>query len=341
MIFSRTFGAVIIAVMLIIPSVIARRWERDLKWCRSGAQLYEGDFNGDGKTDLLCHRTTDGYKWIAFADSNGQFTGTSWEQGIGWCWHNNAQLHIGDFNGDGKDDMLCHDTSSGYKWIAFANSQGNFAGRTSWEAGIGWCRHAGAELHIGDFNGDGKDDMLCHDTSTGYKWIAFANSQGNFAGRTSWEAGIGWCRHASAELHIGDFNGDGKDDMLCHDTSTGYKWIAYANRQGNFADRTGWEEGIGWCLHSGSSLHIGDFNGDGKDDMLCHDTNGYKWVALANCQNNFSDRTTWQAGLGWCYHGGAVFFLGDYDGDSKTDMLCHDSNTGKKWIIYAELTIFQ
>ena len=32
---------------------------------------------------------------------------------------------------------------------------------------------------------------------------------------------------------------------------------------------------MGWCNHNGASLYIGGFNGDSRDDMLCHDTRGY------------------------------------------------------------------
>jgi hypothetical protein len=48
-------------------------------------------------------------------------------------------------------------------------------GSTDWERNMGWCYHDGAQLHIGGFNGDGKDDLLCHETNTGYKWIAYSD----------------------------------------------------------------------------------------------------------------------------------------------------------------------
>ena len=48
-------------------------------------------------------------------------------------------------------------------------------GRTDWERNMGWCHHSGAQLRLGDFNGDGRDDMLCHDTTNGYKWIAYSD----------------------------------------------------------------------------------------------------------------------------------------------------------------------
>jgi hypothetical protein len=48
-------------------------------------------------------------------------------------------------------------------------------GSTDWERNMGWCYHDGAEFHIGDFNGDRKDDLLCHDINNGYKWIAYSD----------------------------------------------------------------------------------------------------------------------------------------------------------------------
>jgi hypothetical protein len=102
-------------------------------------------------------------------------------------------------------------------------------GQTDWERNMGWCNHSGAQLHIGDFNGDGRDDLLCHDTNTGHKWIAYSKNGANRFTGTDWERNMRWCNHSGAQLHIGKFNGDGRDDLLCHDTNTGYKWIAYSD----------------------------------------------------------------------------------------------------------------
>ena len=43
----------------------------------------------------------------------------------------NHELHIGDFNGDCHDDLLCHNSNSGHIWIAEADRRGIFNG-TSW-----------------------------------------------------------------------------------------------------------------------------------------------------------------------------------------------------------------
>ncbi|KAJ8041164.1 hypothetical protein HOLleu_11902 [Holothuria leucospilota] len=314
------------------------RREQNLGFCTGDSKLFLGDFNGDGKTDLLCHRPRDGYKWIAFYKVNGEFTGTSWEKGMRWCNDSRAEIHIGDFNGDGRSDLLCHNTGTGYKQVALANSNGDFSDGTSWQMSLAWCYHGGSELHIGDFNGDGRDDMLCHDDA-GYKWIAYARSTGSFS-RNNWQTRLGWCNQIRSQLFVGDFNGDSKSDLLCHNC-TGYKWIAYANSAGNFHDGTGWEQSMGWCWRPGEELYIGDFNGDGKDDLMCHDSEtGYKWVALANYQNNFNNGTSWEAGLAWCHHSSAELHVGDFNGDRKSDMLCHDTSSGKKWILNISSGIF-
>jgi len=252
---------------------------------------------------------------------------------MGWCTHRGSELHIGDFNGDGRSDMLCHD-NSGRKWIAYANADGNFDAGTGWYKGMGWCNHRGAKLLVADFNGDGKDDMMCHDTRNGYKWISFANRVGAFDG-TSWERGMGWCRHAGAELHLGDFNGDRRTDMLCHDTK-GRKWIAFASRDGTFTG-TSWWSNMRWCNHGGSKLLVADFNGDDRDDMLCYDSQGRKWIAKANRKGNFRDGTTWERAMTWCSGFSTQLFVGDFDGDNHSDMLCHDTGNGYKKILYATL----
>ncbi|XP_033111126.1 uncharacterized protein LOC117112167, partial [Anneissia japonica] len=249
-------------------------WDYSMGWCyHTGAQLFLGDFNGDGRTDLLCHDTT-GYKWVALASTSGTFSSTSWEAGLGWCWHSGAQLFIDDFNADNRSDMLCHD-GSGYKWISYANQDGSFPG-TSWERAMGWCIHSGSQLFTGDFNGDRRADLLCHD-STGYKWVALASSSGTFTS-TSWESALGWCYHNTAKLYIADFNKDKRADMLCSD-GNGYKWVAFSTPAGAFTG-TSWEKNMGWCT-TGSQLLVADVNGDGGYDLLCHrPSDGYKWVAL-------------------------------------------------------------
>jgi hypothetical protein len=291
-----------------------------------------GDYNGDGRDDLLCHDTTTGYKWIDYADAAGQFTGTNWERNSIWCNHDTGRLFKGDFNGDGRQDFLCHDVATGYKWIDYANAAGQFLG-TDWQRNAFWCNHESARLHIADFNGDGRDDLLCHDVSTGYKWIDYADAAGQFWG-TDWQRNAIWCNHSTGQFFTGDFNGDGRSDWLCHDTASGYKWIDYADAAGQFWG-TNWERNATWCNHDSAEFFLGDFNGDGRDDFLCHDGNGNKWIDYADAAGQFWG-TNWSRASGWCNHNSGRLQVGDLNGDGRDDFLCHDTTSGVKWADYAD-----
>jgi hypothetical protein len=247
---------------------------------------------------------------------------------------NDYQPGLNDYQGDGRDDLLCRDGADGTKWVDFADGSGRLNG-TDWQGAPGWCSHANTRLVVGDFNGDNgprPDDLLCHDPTSGFLWIDYA-SGGTFGG-TNWQRDARFCNHEAARLLVGDFNGDGSDDLLCHDHTSGYKWIDYAS--GGQFNGTNWERNGLWCNHDTGRLFIGDFNADGRDDLLCHDHDtGMKWVDFANASGQFLG-TDFQGGGSFCSHDQGRLFVGDFNGDNRDDLLCHDVTTGTKWIDYAD-----
>ena len=307
-------------------------WEYDAQWCNQPShRLHIGDFNGDGQGDWLCHDVTTGYEWIDFADFSGLFMGTDWERDAAWCNQASGRVYKGDFNGDSRTDLLCHDADTGYMWIDYSDTTGPLLG-ADWDRDAEWCNHDGAQLHVGDFNGDGRDDLLCHDTLTGHKWLDYASASGHFLG-TDWDRDAEWCNEATSELRVGDFNGDGHVDWLCRDTLTGYMWIDYASLAGRFMG-TNWERDAQWCFEAGVKLYLGDFSGDGRVDMLCHDsTTGYKRTDYANVTGRFYG-TNWEKDALWCFQVSGEIHTGDFDGNGETDLLCHDTVSGYKWITY-------
>lgn len=291
------------------------------------------DFDGDGRDDLLCHDVNDGYKWIDYADASGRFGRTDWTRAAYWCRLDGGELFKGDFNGDGRTDMLCHYNNDGHVFIDYADAEGAFHG-TDYEFDDGWCSDESQRVLVGDFNGDGRDDLLCHDIDSGRKWIDYASVSGQLRG-TDWTSAAGWCMVDSQRLFVGDFNGDGRSDLMCHDIQTGHKWIDYADSSGRF-DGSDWSRTVHWCEHTWQSMYVGDFNGDGRDDLLCHGINeGQIWVDYADSSGRFLG-TDWNRTAGFCSDNGSRLSVGNFDGARGDDLLCHSVTTGLKSIDYAD-----
>jgi hypothetical protein len=287
-------------------------------WCsESGEELFVGDFNADGRDDLLCRvrggSTNAGRKQIDFADANGHFDDTDFDTldypsaTQNWCTNSGESIFVGDFNGDGKDDLMCRVaagyTNAGRKRVDYANSNGTFFG-TEWDTlGNGsveqsWCTASGESVRVGDFSGDGKDDLLCH-IALGYinggrRRVDFAGSGTTLFTGTDWSSADSqsavpsWCATTGDVLNIGDVNDDGKEDLLCTNKAYGGLRVDHANGSGTFFGTNGQAHQETWCTDSDENVHVGDFDGDGHTDTLCHDdTTGYRAIRYANSGGDY------------------------------------------------------
>ena len=255
-------------------------------WC-DPAHLKYGDFNGDGRTDMICNGD-DGRHIVAFSSGDGNFTSSGWWPPV-WC--DPAHLDFGDFNGDGKADMICN-SDVGWHSLAFSNGDGNFtAAPSAWPSTGAWCD----PLHVkyGDFNGDGKTDMLCN-SETGWHLVAFSNGDGTFASPSGiWPSTGAWCD--PAHMRYGDFNGDGRTDMICN-SDAGWHLTAFSNGDGTFFSApSSWPSSGAWC--DPGHLDFGDFDGDGRTDMICNNpADGRHLIALGDGAPNLVSSIT--TGLG-------------------------------------------
>lgn len=272
-------------------------WSRSTAWCTHDVgRLYKGDFNGDGRGDLLCHDLANGNKWVDYADSNGGFDGTNWYRATTWCSAGEGRLYIGDFNGDNRDDLLCQESDTGKKYIDYADASGQFNGN-DWSHNSTFCTEPTSRLFVGDFNGDGRSDLLCQTRASGTIQIDYADGSGRF-GSSDWSMTSTFCKTTSSEMFIGDFNGDGRSDLLCHYGDPGIA-IDYADASGRFA-RTEWARSVPFCSENADRLYVGDVNGDRRDDLVCHDVRtGNKRLDYADSAGKFNG-VDWQATAPWC-----------------------------------------
>lgn len=197
-------------------------------WCDD--EIFVGDFNGDGYDDLYCRDATN----LRYVDFNSQnfdrpFIGPSWQTQNGWCGL--GEQLVGDFNGDDRDDLLCFISGKGM-YIKYASINGTFD-ESHISRATDWC--GDGKLYIGNFDGDNIDDLFCWGTNSMY--IDYGNNVVFPFEGTNWQnINTKWCREKTTELTIGDVNGDGKDDLVCYNTSTGQIYIDSAREKYNTFD---------------------------------------------------------------------------------------------------------
>jgi hypothetical protein len=279
-------------------------------WCtHDGAELFWGDVDGNGEPDAICHDVNTGMRWIATSFS--RLVRQSQAFSSSWCAGSNEELHIGDFNGDGRTDLLCRTKNSGRYRIDLASTTGAFDGANDYDVTSSWCSHAGANLLLGDFNGDRRTDLMCRDPFA--MWIQYAQSAPlgfPFINYVAWQWTTSWCTHANARLYTGDFNRDGRTDLLCFTRTLGDMFTAIASGSGfPFSGTTFYTPGLvsagpdRFCDEPGSVLSIFDVEGDGASDLVCRQSNGLTWPSVRSKDDGSPDIN---GGIfGWNTIGGA------------------------------------
>ena len=232
-----------------------------------------GDFNGDGRDDILW-RNADGRiaDWLGQASGGFTDNGAAGSTAVPTQWH---VAGIGDFNGDGRDDILWrHDDGRMSNWLALPNGgfQDN-AANAFIAVPVDW--HVAG---VGDFNGDGRDDILWrNDDGRTSNWLGLSN--GGYldnAANAFTTVPLTW-----QVAGVGDFNGDGRDDILWRN-ATGMiaEWLGLQN--GGYQDIGA--IGSTFVPLQWKVAQIGDFNGDGREDVLWRHDDGRltDWLGLAN-----------------------------------------------------------
>jgi hypothetical protein len=211
-----------------------------------------GDFNGDGKQDLaVVRRDSSATVAILLGDGAGHF-GTATSFGPGG---NYAAIAVGDFNGDGNQDLAVVNEGSNNVSILFGDGAGHFSAATTFAVGT-----QPVSVAAGDFNGDGKQDLAVANYYSANVSILLGDGAGHFSAATNFVVGGG-----PLSVAVGDFNGDGKQDLAFANAVTNNASILLGDGAGHFGAPIYF--GVGTNGGNPSSVAVGDFNGDGKQDL--------------------------------------------------------------------------
>ena len=176
---------------------------------------------------------------------------------------NNPQsIVVADFNGDGKPDLAVADPFSNDVKIYLGNGGGAFTAVASPFSGITNFNQP-YRVVAGDFNGDGKPDLVVSNTGAGNVIILLGKGDGTFTVESAPNTG-----GVPFAIAVADFNGDGKLDLAVTNRASSSVNVLLGNGDGTFtldpvSPATGGEP---------VSIVTADFNGDGKADLAVANT---------------------------------------------------------------------
>jgi len=316
------FGARLLGQTAPIPDVAITRDDR------LAQNVWPGDFNGDGKTDLAASEmpTADGGNGrvlVALGNASGTFATPVVTTFVGHV------VNVGDFNKDGKADLVVVSENGARLAILPGNGNGTFgAARTAYDQG-------GVTFAVGaDLDGDGKRDLVVG--LDGFTALVLPG-RGDFTFDTAVALTTG---AFPMDAIIADVNADGKKDILVANHYDSH--LTLFLNQGAMLFRA-----VDIASGGGNDVTVGDFNRDGRIDLAVaissggdgdnYFESGRVAIMLGRGDGTFAAPVTYAAAPGaW------QIVAGDFNRDGVTDIVtanrssiyvddCTGTTRGKTW----------
>jgi len=280
-----------------------------------------GDFNGDGIPDVATANQNSNNVTVLLGNRSGGFTeatGSPFAVGA-----RPESVAVGDFNGDGIQDLAVASYSGGNVTVLLGDGAGGFTPAPGSPITLGFF---GAwSVAVGDFNGDGIQDLAVANYSDGYVAVLLGNGSGGFtpAAGSPFIVGSG-----PYSVVVGDFNGDGIQDLATANWAAGNVTVLLGNGSGKFSAAPGSPFAVGAYPES---LVVGDFNGDGVQDLaVANSSNNNVTVLLGNGSGSFTAETGSPFTVG---SSPQSLVVGDFNRDGIQDLAVANTNGGNVTVL--------
>ena len=215
---------------------------------------------------------------------------------------------VGDFNGDGIQDLAVTNQVSNNVNILLGNGSGGFTNAPGSPIALGTVAYGVA---VGDFNGDGIADLAVTNFGSGTVSILLGNGDGTFTQTLIPTVAVGTNPYGVA---VGDFNGDGVVDLVITNETSSTVRIFLGNGDGTFTQASGSPVPVGTNPYS---VAVADFNGDGIQDLaVANNGSGNVSILLGNGNGTFTNASASPIAVGSTF----ALATGDFNGDGIPDL---------------------
>ena len=265
-----------------------------------------GDFNRDGRQDLAMTggRNIQRNSVILLGNGDGTFQPA---QTLGLA---GSSVAVGDFNADRAEDLAV----TGLNDVSILSGNGDGTFRPARAFGTGESSNS---LAINDLNGDGIQDLVVTNIGSDDVSVLVGNGDGSFQPAKNLVAS-----NSPSSVAIGDFNGDGIQDLAVGNSTReegpmGSTSIFVGNGDGSFRSEINSAAGP----HPQSAA-VGDFNGDGVQDLAVTNLGGSVSILLGNGDGNFQPPLSFGA-----HRFPGSIAVGNFNGDGFQDLAVANSGS--------------
>ncbi len=287
---------------------------------------FQKDLNGDGKPEILVGNSTGSYITIFVNNASGNtVTGTTFSSfNISMPFGYSIHINADDLDNDGKPDLVVVDYTNG----RVAVLKNNYAGGALTAAAFGtpFLFTTGTNPHtaaIGDVDFDGFNDIVIANATSNNISVFKNNATLGVINANSFAAKQDFTVATTpVEVLLSDLDNDGRLDIVSSNESGNSLSILKNITSRGIVNAGSFASVVNYTTpYTGYGLGIGDFNNDGKPDILSASrTNAFVMLFQNNTTGNTITGTSFSrtdiAAPVYSYRNAKI---ADFDGDGKND----------------------